>query len=198
MKKRPYICGEKKLPERTQSFKVILKGGGSDAGNKCAGCSLFAPQDLLSTLVTPLCAPGAHLGEELRSSTMLSPSCCVQPIEALAGAWGTWRAGESEVRAPISFPTRMQVDCFILRRVPAPIRQASFNIYGFSNFLRASATAFFPYPFRTRRGSNSLLLYPRVLHHPVMVNLPSLCLDLVSSPFSQVSSIIQGEWAICF
>lgn len=45
MKKRPCICGEKKLPERTQSFGVILKGGGSDAGNKCAGCSLFAPQD---------------------------------------------------------------------------------------------------------------------------------------------------------
>ena len=118
-------------------------------------CWLFSIRPTGSALhpCHPTLCPGAHLDEQHGSSAMLSTSCCVQPVEALAGAWGTWRAGEGEVGTPISFPTRMQVGCFVLKRVPAPIRQASFNIYGFSNFLRASGTAFFPYPFRTRRGS---------------------------------------------
>ena len=159
MEKRSYLKG--------QSFRVILKGGGGDVGNKYSGCSLLTSQDLLFTLVTPFCAPVAPLDAWHRPSAVVAASCCVQAMKALSGAREAWWAAESEVGTPISFPTRMQVGCVLLKRMPTPIRQDSHSIYDFSNLFRASEIALFPYPFRARRGVTLCYCSPRV-----MVNLP--------------------------
>lgn len=165
MKKCPCICGEKKLPERTviqgyferrwwcreQAFWVFSAHRTGSALHPCH----------------PILCAGGPLDAWHRPSAVVAASCCVQAMKALSGAREAWWAAEGEVGTPISFPTRMQVGCILLKRMPTPIRQDSHSIYDFSNLFRASETALFPYPLRASRGVTLSYCSPRV-----MVNLP--------------------------
>lgn len=105
-----------------------------------AGWCLFTPLDLLSTLAPPALCPGADFDGRCGRSIILSASPCVQPRQALAGDWRTWRAGEGEVgmsMCPQFLPfSRRSTSC------QAVLSQS----LGFSYFVRVSATALCPSP----------------------------------------------------
>ena len=117
MEKRSYLKG--------QSFKVILKGGSGDAGGKYSGCSQVTPQDLPCTLATPFYVPVAPLDAWHRPSAVVSASCCVQSMKECQELERLDGQGRVRLGPSISSPTRMQVGCFLLKRMPTPIRQDS-------------------------------------------------------------------------